>query len=357
MSGQNVCDQPYNNHIDAVTDLWSCPVAKYYKSSESFTCISNPSVHVPYSQVNDNYCDCPDGSDEPGTSACSYLSPLSPPSPANRPVGDINNTISLPGFYCKNKGHRPSYISFQSVNDGVCDYELCCDGSDEWAGVGGTVCEDRCKEIGKEWRKQDENRQRALGAAGKRRKELAVEAARLRKEVEDRIKSLEVEIEASRVKASGLETELAEVERGERGKVVRGPVKGNRVNVLASLAKERIEELRLALVTVRGQRESGRERIKELEGILSAFKEEYNPNFNDEGVKRAVRSWEEYAARDQPADGDAAHDRDLDEMAKADGESAINWDEWEGHDESDIDVCKSIRRRWQCHEEQQAYEM
>lgn len=241
------------------------------------------------------------------------------------------------------------------MNDGVCDYELCCDGSDEWAGVGGTVCEDRCKEIGKEWRKHDEQRQRALGAAGKRRKELAVDAERLRREVEDRIKSLEVEIEASQVKTSGLETELAEVERREKGKVVRGPAKGNRVNILASLAKERIEELRQALATVRSHRDSGRERIKELEGILSVFKEEYNPNFNDEGVKRAVRSWEEYAARDKPADGDAAHDRDLEEMAKADGEGAIDWDEWEGHDESDVDVCKLPRRRWQCYMNSMAY--
>ena len=186
---------------------------------------------------------------------------------------------------------------------------------------------------------------------------MAVEAARLRKEVEDRIRSLEVEIEASRVKASGLETELAEVERREKGKVVRGPSKGNRVNILATLAKERIEELRQSLVTVRGQRDSGRERIKELEGILSVFKEEYNPNFNDEGVKRAVRSWEEYAAGDKPADGDAAHDRDLDEMAKTDGESAINWDEWEGQDESDIDVCKLPRLRAHCYKSSKAYDI
>lgn len=316
-------------------------VAKFYKSTESFTCISNPSVHLSYSHVNDDYCDCPDGSDEPGTSACSYLSPLSPSSPANKAIKDTNTTMGLPGYYCKNKGHQPSYIPFQNVNDGVCDYELCCDGTDEWEGVGGIVCENRCKEIGKEWRKQDEQRKRALGAAGKRRNELASEAARLRKEVEDRIKSLDTQIEASQLKAHGLETELAEVERKEKGKVVRGPAKGNKVNVLAGLAKGRIEELREALMTVRVQRDSSRERIKELEGILSLFKEEYNPNFNDEGVKRAVRSWEEYAARDKLADGDAAHDRDLDEFTKADGENGgIQWDEWEGHDESDIEVRK-----------------
>jgi protein kinase C substrate 80K-H len=114
------------------------------------------------------------------------------------------------------------------VNDGVCDYELCCDGTDEWEGVGGIVCENRCKEIGKEWRKQDEQRKRALGAAGKRRKELASEAARLRKEVEDRIKSLDTQIEASQLKAHGLETELAEVERKEKVKWFEGRRKGTR---------------------------------------------------------------------------------------------------------------------------------
>ena len=205
--------------------------------------------------------------------------------------------------------------------------------------MGGTVCEDKCKEIGKVWRKHDEERKRAMGAAGKRRKELAIEAARLRTEVEDRIKTLETQIEGSELKVNGLEAELAEVEKKEMGKVVRGPAKGNKISVLAGLAKQRIEELREALQNVRDQRNSGRERIKELENILSLFKEEYNPNFNDEGVKRAVRSWEEYAARDKPADGDTAHDRDLDDITKADGESGvINWEEWEDQESSDIEV-------------------
>ncbi|KAL9115288.1 MAG: hypothetical protein Q9187_007334, partial [Circinaria calcarea] len=88
------------------------------------------------------------------------------------------------------------------------------------------------------------------------------------------------------------------------------------------------------------QRDSGRARIQELETILSTFKQDYNPNFNDEGVKRTVRSWEEYAARDRSSEeGDAVHDRDLDEITKPDHETgAINWAEWERSEESDVEL-------------------
>lgn len=66
----------------------------------------NHDTEIEWHQVNDNYCDCPDGSDEPGTSACS------------------NGR-----FYCETE-HR--YIPSSSVNDGICD---CCDGADEYKGI------------------------------------------------------------------------------------------------------------------------------------------------------------------------------------------------------------------------------
>ncbi|KAE9993473.1 hypothetical protein EG327_004957 [Venturia inaequalis] len=293
--------------------------SKHYKATDSFKCINNPDISLELSQVNDDYCDCPDGSDEPGTSACSHL----------------NDSFAIPGFYCKNKGHTPTYVPFTHVNDGVCDYDLCCDGSDEWEGIG-DKCPDKCKEIGQEWRKQNELRQKALGAATKKRKELVTEAGRLKKEVEDRIQTLKTQITSVEIKVQNLEREFAETEKREKARVVRAPKEGGKMGVLVTLAKQRTEELRTNLERVVKERNDAQSRLKELESMLTTFKEEYNPNFNDEGVKRAVRAWEDYAARDKPAE-DLAIERDLNEVLKEDSENGLTWTDYE-NEESGADL-------------------
>ena len=98
----------------------------------SFQC-RDGSAKVPVAALNDDYCDCADGSDEPGTSACP-------------------NSL----FYCANKGHKSSEVFSSMVNDGVCD---CCDGSDEWQ-TG--VCENDCIALGAANRAKAEERARLV---------------------------------------------------------------------------------------------------------------------------------------------------------------------------------------------------
>lgn len=83
--------------------------AKHYAPGKTFKCLYGAGV-IGYEQVNDDYCDCDDGSDEPGTNAC----------PNGR-------------FYCgQHNRHSPETVLSMRVNDGICD---CCDGSDEWKGA------------------------------------------------------------------------------------------------------------------------------------------------------------------------------------------------------------------------------
>ena len=205
--------------------------------------------------------------------------------------------------------------------------------------MGGVKCDDKCKEIGKEWRKQDMARKMALSNAAKARKELVAEASRLKKECEDRAVDLKTVIHGAELRVTQLEQELVEVERQEMSRIVRAPKEGGKMGVLMGLAKQRTDELRAALERVKSERDNTQVRLKRLETLLATFKEEYNPNFNDEGVKRAVRAWENYIAEGIGPDFDGAQERDLEEALKSDADNGVNWDEW-AETGSESDVCK-----------------
>ncbi|KAH9885312.1 glucosidase II beta subunit-like protein-domain-containing protein [Xylariomycetidae sp. FL2044] len=315
---------------------------KFYEFKDKFTCIGHPSITISSSQVNDNSCDCPDGTDEPGTAACALLDHLSPQQPLPGSLsGSTNTTNALPGFWCENKGHIGTYVPFMYVNDGVCDYDLCCDGTEEFGNVGGVKCPNKCAEIGKEWRRVDKERKEKLEHANKKRKTMAKESRELRRRVEAKVTTLTGEIKELEVKRDQLKAKLEDVERQERFKMVtdQGPGK---LGVLAGLAKNRVSELRDALSKTMDERQQLRDRVAELEDILSAFKEEYNPNFNDEGVKKAVRGWEDYAAKKTEA-VEEFNELDILEVMKEDSESSgVNWSEFEGEEATDTDILYSF---------------
>ncbi|GAB2274756.1 hypothetical protein Dimus_009529 [Dionaea muscipula] len=81
------------------------PLDERYFDSQLIKC-KDGSNWFSRDRLNDNFCDCLDGTDEPGTSAC----------PRAR-------------FYCRNLGSRPQFLFSSRVNDNICD---CCDGSDEY---------------------------------------------------------------------------------------------------------------------------------------------------------------------------------------------------------------------------------
>ena len=84
-------------------------------AGDSFACLDG-SATLARALVNDDFCDCRDGSDEPGTSACAGSS-------FHCPVV----VAGLPG----------AVLTASRVCDGICD---CCDGSDELtSGSGGGV--------------------------------------------------------------------------------------------------------------------------------------------------------------------------------------------------------------------------
>lgn len=79
---------------------------KYLPDQEGFFLCLHSNQTVDFSKLNDDYCDCVDGTDEPSTSGCSGANGL---------------------FYCNDVTAIPS----SRVNDGICD---CCEGIDEFRG-------------------------------------------------------------------------------------------------------------------------------------------------------------------------------------------------------------------------------
>merc|ERR1711892_179860 len=148
-------------------------LASFYDPAADFKCLDGSNL-IPFIQVNDDYCDCEDGSDEPGTSAC--------------PNGK---------FFCENTGHKALVIPSSRVGDTVCD---CCDGSDE-SDSNKVTCENTCDEAGRAAREAAVAANRVAIEGFKKRKSMVNEAKVLLDEQLVKVQELEAKkagLEASK---------------------------------------------------------------------------------------------------------------------------------------------------------------
>lgn len=116
-------------HAKAIPLRGVAPADEAKYSGATFRCFNGAGAELSSSAVNDEFCDCADGSDEPGTGACAGQ----------------EETL----FFCVNDGSVARKLYASRVGDGICD---CCDGSDEAtlaARAPSYACANVCVEEGK----------------------------------------------------------------------------------------------------------------------------------------------------------------------------------------------------------------
>ncbi|KAK0545536.1 hypothetical protein OC845_005058 [Tilletia horrida] len=244
--------------IAGKTDTWKC---------------LNSTQQIKHSAINDNYCDCEDGTDEPGTSAC----------PQSR-------------FYCANEGHIPAYILSSRVGDGICEPE-CCDGSDE-ADNPNKNCPNVCAKIGKEHRDKVAKLEATRNAGAKTRAKYIAEAKRKRQSAQVEVDRLEVDVKVAKEKNDRLQEALKRAEEADQVSIkekMASPLYGN------------LKSYQESLKSVIDKNDALKSELQILTSLLDDLANSYNPNYQDMAVKGAVmayKSWRRGGADGAEAEAD-----------------------------------------------------
>ncbi|KAG0091464.1 hypothetical protein BGZ93_008816 [Podila epicladia] len=249
--------------------------AKAYSADKAgnWQCLDG-SKTIKYAAINDDYCDCPDGSDEPGTSAC-----------------------GKGYYYCANPGHTAAYIKTSRINDGVCDPE-CCDGSDETDGQ--IHCPNICEQVGAEARKEHE-RVRAIEKEGSKLLQKYINHGKTTKK--------ELKAKIDKLKAQALIIE----QKAQTSKDTLDKVNAALQEQLESTKAEREAARKIQLEPIIEQQRARLSHAKtvrdNLRSALEDLKANSNKNYHDLVVKSTIAGFDEqlaelaeYAAGAKPVD-------------------------------------------------------
>ncbi|AAZ12159.1 protein kinase C substrate protein, heavy chain, putative [Trypanosoma equiperdum] len=170
---------------------------KGISSSGAFQCLTGSKV-IKGDQINDDFCDCPDGSDEPGTSACT----------------NHFTKVKFPDgwkFRCRNIGFKSKEIPHNRVNDGLCD---CCDGSDEYGGI--VQCANICAEVQEKEAEELMLEREKMKLSLEEKKKMVEQATVKREQDKVALKEEKAELEAAEISRERMSRDLPPLEDHEK---------------------------------------------------------------------------------------------------------------------------------------------